>query len=296
MSADAFDLATRRRAAGVSAAFGATLLFSWGTILVKGVGLPAAALSFYRLLFGAGCLSLAALALRVPWPRQWRPLLGAGLSFGVHQVIFVAATQQTSIAIVTLFVATQPLLVALLSRKTVGERVAPALLGYALIAFLGVGVVVHANWHDSSRTLQGDLLAFANTVLFTVYFLFAKRALVAGAHTLTFTAGFLALALVVVAPAMLLSAPVLPDSRQSLLLLALAMGPGNGHLLLNWAHPRISAALSSLVLSSMPLFATVWAHWFYGEPLGGRHVLGILLVGIAVEAARRTESRTTQHT
>jgi drug/metabolite transporter (DMT)-like permease len=267
----------------------ATTVFSWGFILVKALALPAAALAFCRVAIGATVLSSVALLLRVPWPRQWRPLLGAGLAFGCHQLLFVAATQLTSVAIVTLIGAMQPLLVALVSRRAVGERVAPQLFAYAVLAVAGVAVVLQANLHDQSRTLAGDVLACINVVVFTGYFLFAKRAMVAGAPVLTFTASFLAISLIVLTPVMLFTAPVAPDGRQLALLALLALGPGNGHLLLNWAHPRISAALSSLVLAGVPLLASTWAYFVFGEPLTWRHMTGIALVVVAVEAGRRAD-------
>jgi drug/metabolite transporter (DMT)-like permease len=69
----------------------------------------------------------------------------------------------------------------------------------------------------------------------------------------------------------------------------LALIPGNGHLLLNWAHPRVSAALSSLMLAAIPLLSSIWARLVYGEPYGPRHVVGMLLVVVAIELGRRAE-------
>jgi drug/metabolite transporter (DMT)-like permease len=114
-----------------------------------------------------------------------------------------------------------------------------------------------------------------------------------GARTLTFTAAFLLCALPVVASAMFLwSGPAAPSTGTQIGLLAvLALGPGNGHLLLNWAHPRVSAALSSLVLASVPMLSSVWAYAVLGEPLSWRHAVGIGLVVVAIEASRRTEMR-----
>jgi drug/metabolite transporter (DMT)-like permease len=287
------DVSPRSRAAGLSAMVVAAGAFSWGFILVKAIGLPPSVLSLWRVGLGALGLTLTALVLRVPWPRQWQSMLGAGLTFGVHQLLFIAASQRTSIAIVTLITATQPLLVAMVSRKVIGERASPALFGCSLIALFGIALVLFANANDQSRSLSGDLLAVANAVAFTGYFLFAKRARVAGAPTLTFTASFLLLSLLVIAPAMLattpLTAAVIPNGKQSWLLVLLAFGPGNGHLLVNWAHSRVSAAFGSLALLGVPLFATIWAHLIFGEPLGVWHVLGIAVVLAAVEAGRRFE-------
>lgn len=280
------------KSSGVAAATLAMIVFSWGSVLVKTVGLPPAALACYRLAIGASFIAVVAWIRGSRWPRRgWPMLAGAALSFGLHQLLFVTASQQTSIAIVTLIAALQPLVVALIGHRAVGERMSPPLVGFALIALLGIALVVHANLNDGSRSARGDLFAALNMLCFTSYFLFSKRALMAGANTLTFTASVLGLALIVVMPAMLFTGVALPDTRQSLTLLLLALGPGNGHLLLNWAHPRVSATLSSLILSGIPLLATVWAHLVFAEPLGWRHVVGIGLVALAIEAARRSEQR-----
>ncbi|MFW6087310.1 MAG: DMT family transporter, partial [Myxococcota bacterium] len=196
--------------AGVAALVLAVTAFSWGFILVKALGLPAATIGFWRLLVGAAVLIGVAGALRVPWPPVWAPVVGAGVCFGLHQLVFIAATQWTSVAIVTLIVALQPLVVALVSRKTVGERVPLPLLLWACVGVLGVAVVVLANLGDASRSLAGDLLAVVNLFLFTAYFLFSKRARVGGAPTLTLTAGMLGVALVTVAPALAFVTPMRP--------------------------------------------------------------------------------------
>jgi O-acetylserine/cysteine efflux transporter len=240
---------------------------------------------------------MAATALRVPWPRLSLPVLGAGVMFGLHQLLFIGASKRTSIAIVTLVAALQPLLVALVSRRALDEPVPRRLLGFTGLAVAGVALVVAANLDDPSRTLAGDVLSVVNLVVFTAYFLFSKTARGAGAPALTFTGAVFIVALLVQVPALLLSgiSPLggvrLPTLGELGLLFVLAMVPGNGHLLVNWAHNRVTAALSSLVLALVPLLASVWAHLVFGEPYGWRHVAGMLLVVAAIEGGRRVERR-----
>jgi drug/metabolite transporter (DMT)-like permease len=276
--------------AGVAALVVAVTAFSWGFIIVKALGLPAATIGFWRLLIGATVLVAVALPLRVSWPANWVPVVGAGVCFGLHQLVYIAATQRTSVAIVTLIAAIQPLVVALASRRAVGERVPPALLGWSAVGVAGVAVVVFANLRDASRSLEGDLLAVINLFLFTAYFLFNKRARLEGAPTLTLTAGALAVATVVVAPALLWVTPLWPsEDWQWGLVLLLALVPGNGHLLVNWAHRRVSATLASLVLAAVPLLSSVWAHLLFGEPYGPWHIVGMALAAAAIEGGRRVE-------
>lgn len=268
--------------------------FSWGFTLVKLIPLDPAPLAAWRLALGAGGLSAIALAWRMPWPRVRGATLLAGGAFGLHQLLFIGAAQLTSVAVVTLIVSMQPLIVGLVSRRAVAEPVPPALMGWSVVGISGVALAMVGTGGDEVRSLAGDLLAVANLGAFTVYFLAAKRARVDGAPTLTFTATFLATALLVVVPVAVWGgvAGFAVDGPAFALLALLAFGPGNGHLLLSWAHPRISAALASLALAAVPALASLWAHLVLGEPFGAWHVAGIALVVAALEGGRRVERRT----
>jgi drug/metabolite transporter (DMT)-like permease len=285
------DIADRERSrgAGIAAVMMAVMAFSWGFIIIKTLPLPAPVIAAVRLAIGAVVLTAAAAALRVPWPLTRLSVLGAGVAFGAHQLVFILATQLTSVAIVTLVAATQPLMVAMVSYRALGERVSPWLWGCSVVAVAGVSIVVLASAGQVSRSWQGDLLAVLNAVLYTAYFLFAKRARMDGAPTLTFTASFLWVALAVVAPVVLVTGVTVPTAAQLGLLVVLALGPGNGHLLVNWAHRRVTAALSSIVLASIPILSSLWAKLVLGEPFTWQHVAGMTLVVIAIDRARRAE-------
>ena len=276
--------------AGLGATLLASTMFSWGFVIVKYLPLEPATLASYRLAIGASVYLLVARLMKVPRPVGWGNVLGAGLFFGLHQLLYISATQATSIAIVTLIGALQPLIVALVSHRTVGERPPPSLPLFALLAASGVALVVWANADDPSRSLLGDALAVVNVAAYTGYFLMSKRARAEGTHTLTLTTAAMGGALLVVAPALVFSTQRVPGEGLEWGLVALlALGPGSGHLLVNWAHRRASAALTSLVLTAVPLLASVWAHLVFDEPYGWPHMVGIALVALAVEGGRRAE-------
>lgn len=276
--------------AGVAAIAFAATIFSWGFVIVKYVALPAPVIATWRLLIGTAFLTAVALVIRAPWPRNYPAVIVAGLAFGVHQLLYINAAQRTSIAIVAIIGAMKPLVVTLVARRAVGERVPRAFRLWALVALAGVVLVVGANYRDGSRTLAGDVIAVANLFAVTAYLLFAKRARMEGAHTLTFTACMIGIAVLVVAPGLMFVDAVLPTAGWQWALIALlALGPGNGHLLVNWSHRRVSAALLTLVLSLVPLLASIWAHLVFGEPYGWLHVAGMALVVVAIEGGRRAE-------
>jgi drug/metabolite transporter (DMT)-like permease len=267
------------------------MAFSWGFVLVKALALPPATIAGWRLLIGAAALSIAMLVARRASSGPLMPVLGAGLSFGLHQLAFISATHTTSIAVVTLIGALQPLLVALVSRRATGVRVRTALFLWSVVATAGVGLVVFAQPHEQSRSLLGDALAVVNLLLYSAFYLFSKRAREAGWSTLPLTRNTFAISLLVVAPVWLLTPALLPPGgREWGMLFALALLPGNGHLLVNWALPRVSAALGSLVLTAVPLLASLWAHLIFREPYGPRHLIGMALVAAAIEGARRSEA------
>lgn len=281
------------RGAGLAAVVTAVLGFSWGFTLVKIIPLDPAPLAVWRLALGAGLLAAIAFAWRMPWPRLRGATFVAGAAFGLHQLLYISAAQLTSVAVVTLIASLQPLVVALVSRRVVAETVPRALLAWSVVGISGVALAMVGTGGDEVRSLLGDVLAVANLAAFTGYFLAAKRARVDGAPTLTFTATFLATALVVVVPVAVWGglATLAVDAPTLGFLALLAFGPGSGHLLLNWAHPRVTAALASLALASVPALASLWAHLVLGEPFGAWHVAGIALVAAAMEGGRRVERR-----
>jgi drug/metabolite transporter (DMT)-like permease len=265
-------------------------MFSSGPVIVKFVELSPAVVSFIRLLMGGVILGAVGLVAGIRWPRQqWVALLLAGVAFGGHQVAFISAVQHTSVAIVTLLVATQPLLVAVVSQPLLGEAVPRRLFLCTVAALIGVAVVLSGSVDHGSHSWSGDLWALANLGVWTAYFVLAKRIRTAGVSTLSFTVAMMWLALLVVAPALLFESPGgLPTSRDWLLIALVALGPGNGHLLLNWAHPRVRAALSSLALTLVPVLSSLWAWLALGEPYTIRHIGGMALVILAVEWGRRS--------
>ena len=302
---------TRADRGGLVALLLALLVFSLGFPLVKAIPLPAAGIALPRLLLAAALIAVAAVLLRQRWPRPTGPVLVAGLAFGAHQLLYISATQRTSIAVVTLVGALQPLLVAVLAPAVVRERVRPVVVGWCAVAVGGVALVVLADVGDPARSTAGDVLAVINLLAFTVYFLAAKRARQAAVPATTLTVTQYVVASAVVLPAFLLAGAPLPgDPRPAaadaavvagagvtvLLVVLLALGPGNGHLLLNWAHARTSAALAALVLAAVPLLASVWAALLYDEPLGWVHLVGAVLVAVSIEGARRAEARSTVRT
>lgn len=282
---------SRAIAAVVIAATG----FSLGFIIVKAVDLPPTTIAFGRTWAGA-LLLLASLrwfrpgAAAFPRGPALRPVLVAGVAFGAHQMLFISASQQTSISIVTLLQGMQPLLVAVVSQRVLGERVPRGLLFASLAAVVGVAVVVLESRSDDSHSVFGDLLAVLNVFAFLAYFLACKLARSAGLDSLALTAWALFIAALVLTPIYAVQGQwAWPEPWQVGLVLFHAWVPGNGHVLVNWAHARIPAALSSVLLSLVPVLASIWAFLLFDEPYGLGHIAGTVIALAAIEAGRRAK-------
>ena len=284
---------TPRQAQAVGAVTLAATGFSLGFIIAKGIRLPPTTVAFGRTWAGALLLLAVVRARRrgLSWlpPRDaWRPVILAGLSFGAHQMLFISASQATSISIVTLLQGLQPLLVAMVSRRLLDEPVPRALAGASMAAVGGVATVVLANQHDASHSATGDLLAVLNLFAFLGYFLASKLARNTGLDSLSLTAWSLTVAAVVLTPGFIARGDwTLPAAWQLGLILFHAWIPGNGHILVNWAHSHSSAALASVLLSLVPVLASLWAYLLFDEPYGVWHIVGTLLTLGAIEAGRR---------
>ena len=280
---------------GQSAVALAAASFSWGFIIIKSIDLVPSSVAFWRLLGGAILITVIALLFSSSWKELRSPLIIiAGLAFGAHQLLYIAAAKLTSISIVTTLGATLPLWVTLLSSKFINERVPTLYYLFSLLAIAGVALIVTVNQGTHGHSWIGNGLAFINVLAFAAYFFAAKRLRMKKAETLPLTGSCLIIAMAVVVPAMVFfseSSRVTPSQNEAILLAILVVGPANGHLLLNWAHAKVSAAFSSLCLSLVPLLASIWALLILGEPFTWVHLLGMLLVMLGIEGGRRLENK-----
>ena len=166
--------------AGTPALF--VILWSTGFIGAR-LGLPhAGPLTFLSLRYAlaAGLLLLVSLAVRAPWPRQWKEVghfAVAGLL--VHGVylggVFVGISIGVEAGVSALIVGLQPLLTAALAGVLLGERVnARQWLGLAL-GLLGVSLVLAGKVSQSPGNVLGSLACVAALLGITAGTLYQKR-------------------------------------------------------------------------------------------------------------------------
>ncbi|MFN8103692.1 MAG: EamA family transporter [Acidimicrobiia bacterium] len=275
---------------GVPAVLIATVAWGSGSVVTKLVGAAPMTTVMVRLWLGVP-IGLSLWALRRRWP-TWTSLrrcIPGGVLFGIHVSLFFSALKLTSVANVTFIGALQPVLVLLVAGRWLGEKVTALVVVLSVTAMAGVALIVYGNEAVPGAVL-GDLLAVANIFVWTVFFLYTKRAR-GHVETIDYQATMTVIAAVVVTPvALLLGADAREiDGLDWLWLAFIAIVPGTlGHLLMNWAHRYVDATVSSLVILGVPVVAAAGAAAVLAEPLSWVQILGgaIVLASIGTIVVR----------
>lgn len=292
--------ARRSSAEGSTAVAAATFFWGLTGVFVKVTSMSGPVVTFWRVLFGIPILATATLIQRQRLKEG--PVLacfGAGVLFGLTILLYFVALRLTAIANVTLIGALTPVVVAMVSSRTVGERVVPAAVAGVLVATAGVMTAVLSSRGLPGRSGIGDLAAAASLLFFVAYFLASKRLrrrTPNSRYNLLMTTG----ALVPVSLVALLSGAPLRGyvGRDYLMVVLVAIFPGSlGHWLVNWAHTKITAGTSATIQLGVPVVAIVAGRIFVGERIGALGIAGSLVALLAIlfviriEAAHQREDR-----
>ena len=265
---------------GHAAVVTAVVLWSAGNLIIRGVPMDPAQIAFWRVLLAAGLywVALRARGRRLTWT-DLRVSAPAGVAIGIELWLFFTALKTTSIANATVIGALQPLIVIAFGVRRFGERVTAWLVGSAMVAMVGIALVVFGGGKEVSLVLEGDLLAFLAVFFFAAYFIFAKQARqTVGSHE--FQTSIWIVGSVVLLPFALVVGDGLdaPNPNQLLWLGALLAVPTTGHLLMNWAHGEVHLSFASLATLLAPVLSSLGAAALFNETLGYLQVLGIAIV------------------
>ena len=207
--------------------------------------------------------------------RGWQ----GGAAFGLTASLMFTALQETTVANATVITALQPLVIMALADRMFGERFRPEILGVTLLTLVGVALVIFGSTTTPAWSPRGDALAFAALFTWVWYFPASKRA---REHLDVLT--YQTVVLLVGTPiatgfALALTGSVgRPSSSQWIGILAMAVIPGTGHLLMNWAHAHIALTLASILTLSVPVLSTVGAAIVLDEAIVGWQVAGMAVV------------------
>jgi drug/metabolite transporter (DMT)-like permease len=286
---------TRERApeggtAGLAAVIVGTV--AWGStgIFVKEIRLDALPLTFCRMWLGVVLFGALLLVRRRPLSLAvLSRSVVAGLFLAADIALFFSALKLTSVAVATVIGALQPALVLMVAGRMFGERVGWRVVAWTLISIVGITAVAVGPGVPSGEHLTGDALAVGSLIAFTGYWLVSKRVIGASADSDRYTFGVMLVAAVVMTPVALLSGGRLVPARPAdwFWLALLAVVPGSGHLLFNFAHRFVDVSVSSVVSAGNPIVASLLALVVLGEPLDAVQVAGGIVAVLAIAAVAR---------
>jgi drug/metabolite transporter (DMT)-like permease len=274
--------------AGLLAAGTGTIAWGVGIVIIKLTVSPVLIVSFYRHLFSVPILLVAWMFVRDK-RIAWRAGAVGGVLFAVHQIAHIGALRYTTAAVVTIFFSMQPILVGAFGRRVTGERTTPRFYAWSVVAIAGCAILVLGASGQGRTTVLGNLLAVANLLIWSAYYLATKKA----RETVGTTSWLLVMTTVSGAIVGLLALAagesfVLETGKELTYLAVLAIVPGTtGHFLVTWAQPRIHAAASSAIFVGVPIVAAVGAAIFANEPFGPTEVIGAAIALGATTAAVR---------
>ena len=213
-----------------------------------------------------------------------------GLLYGVAQILQTAGLAHTAASVsgfVTgLYVVCTPLLAAAI----LGTRIPPVTWAAVLVATVGLGVL----------TLEGFSVGYGELITFVSAVLYALHIVGLGAwSTPTDALGMTILQVIVIA--VLCSAATVPDGIvlpqgradwTSVLYMAIVVG-ALSLLAQTWAQAHLPPTRSAIIMSTEPVFASLFAVWLGGEDVTARLLVGgslVLAAMLAVELAPRRAS------
>ncbi|MEO0749574.1 MAG: DMT family transporter [Pseudomonadota bacterium] len=267
---------------GVALLLASALTFSSAGLFTKGVIAGAWAVIFWRGLFAAIFTTLWT-AQQGTFKENFFAMGRSGWAVGVIGAVgtacFIPAFKLTSIANVALIYAASPLIAGMLAWIFIGERASRATIIGALMAMVGVAIIVSGSVGQSN--LQGDVLALIMTLVMAgVMVIYRARPEPPGAGPSVMQSLFL------LPPSFVLGQPLQTDPTEILILMVfgilfaiasvtLAEGakrvPSGQTALLSSLETPLAPLLAFLVLAEVPSTATF---------LGGTVVLLAVLMSL----------------
>ena len=270
----------------------AVVAWGFGPLFVRGIDAPAPVIILWRVLvalpIAIGVAYATGGGLSVQLVR--RAFL-TGVCFALSIIAGFMSFQKTSIVNATLIPSLSPALVLIVASRMFGERRSRTEIVCAVVAFVGVAAVVVGS-HATGGSVSGDLLAVANLLVFTGYFLLAKQVRGGDVHSWSFLAAIFVVTSLVVTPwSILVSGGVdVVHGSDWLLILGLVLIPGMiGHGFMTWAHHYVDVSVTSTLTLANPVVSIVGAWILFSESLGLVQIAGAITVLAALGAIVRRQ-------
>ena len=276
----------------------AVIAWSVGPLFVRGITAPAIAFTPIRLVLSVPVMTVSAYMsggrLTVAMVKK---CVVPGVLFAVSMLTGFMSFQHTSIANATLISALQPVLMLLVAPRLFGERPTVLRICMCVVALGGVSMVVFAAQANSAAGLSGDIYALINLVVWSSYFVAAKKARDSGTHAGSFLAAvFLVATLVIVPLAIIVGADFAQvNGNDWWLIAAQVVVPGLiGHTLITWATRYLDITMVSLINLLSPAISMAGAWIIYSQSMQTLQVVGAVVMLIAVGVVVRTRNASVQ--
>jgi drug/metabolite transporter (DMT)-like permease len=292
----------RTRAYGALAVVGVVVAFSLSSTLVKRAESPGVLVAFWRMTTVSIVWNvyLRSTGRRVTL-RQVRQAFVPGVFFGLNLATFFAGATHNSVANAALIGSLSPFLIVPLGARLFGEHNEPRALVFALLAFVGVGIVLFSAPANGDASLRGNVFGLLAMLLWTAYVV-STRHFRRDMDVATFMSTVSPIAAVAVLPLAIANGDVFGMSSTGwtyTLVLTLLTGVA-AHGLMVFAQKSIQIGTIGVAQVVQPALAVVWSFLLLGERLRPGQVVGIAVVisgllAFLVLNQRGSRPRATEH-
>lgn len=282
------DRMPRRRPVGLGAlaVAGVVVAFSMSSTLAKRAETPGVLLAFWRMVTVAVVWNVYVLLTgRRVTLAGVRQVALPGVFLGLNLALFFLGATRNSVANAALIGSLSPFLIVPAGARLFREHLVPPALACALVAFVGVTVVLLGAPAGGDASPAGNVLGLAAMVLWVAYIV-STRGRRGDMDVATFMATITPVAAVTLVPLAVADGDVVGLSRTGwtyVLILSLLTGVA-AHGLNVFAQRTIAIGTIGVAQVAQPALAVVWSYLLLGETLRGPQVLGIALVSVGLLA------------
>lgn len=282
----------------IAAVVFATICWSTGPLLVRGITAPTLATTPVRL----------AVAMPVMWAGSrltggrmskdvWRAALLPGVLFAASMLSAFASFSRTSIAHATLIPALHPALMLMVAPVLFGEHLTARKVSLSLVAVGGVAMVVLFGSSSGDTSLAGDIFALVNLVAWSAYVVMAKKARDLDVHAGAFLACVMGVAAMVLMPIGIVSGAEFGQigGRDWWLIAGQVFLTGLvGHGIVTWSSRYLDVTLIALINLLSPALSVVGAWIVYDQQMVPMQIVGAVVMMVAVGSVVAERSRVLQ--
>ena len=274
------------RTSGALAVVGVVVAFSLSSTLVKRAESPGVLVAFWRMTLVTVVWNLfvwrtGRRVTRYHVRRAFVP----GVFFGLNLAAFFAGATHNSVANAALIGSLSPFLIVPIGAVLFKEYIHPRALLFALVAFIGVAVVLFSAPPNGDASTRGNVFGIVAMLLWTAYVV-STRYFRREMDVAIFMATICPIAAVAVLPLAIANGDVFGMSGKGwtyMLILTFLTGVA-AHGLNVYAQKTIQIGTIGIAQVAQPALAVIWSFLLLGETLRHGQVFGIAMVTVGLLA------------